>query len=271
VIRKAVTPFLLLLFLFSIFLTACSDYTRVESAGFDQQLDRWCPEITSYTLKQKDGTLFAKLVANEDLDARTVNQSMTWILLFLVKYKEQQYSDLVNRGILDKNHEGPRFSAIDVTIYLKKDKIIEWNIDESKFGDHVNRPIVAREYTEIPLRSKVLEYHSIKEFRKRVLEEYAAIADVVVEKMLLNPLGRTVKFVSKRPFELQIMEETKGLVVSELLKEPVLAQEQNCLILVEYYVNRNLTHQFAWDNWAEEWIRGDWREHVFTNNSEEIP
>lgn len=78
-IKKTVATCFVILFVFSVFLTSCSGYTRVESAGFDKQLNRWCPEIRDYSLKQRGDTLFVKLVANEDLDAGTVNQSMTWI------------------------------------------------------------------------------------------------------------------------------------------------------------------------------------------------
>lgn len=83
----------------SVFLISYGGYTRVESAGFDAQMKRWCPKIGDYSLEQKGDTLFVKLVANEDLNPGTATQSMRLILLFFATFQEKQYADLANREI----------------------------------------------------------------------------------------------------------------------------------------------------------------------------
>jgi len=234
------------------------------NTSFDKEITKY-PQIESYNIRESESGLELDVYVNGKLTPPVALRIVELTHLYFAEDRREYFQRLVETGRIAADNTGwRRFNSISITYYLDGKRIGRFLLD-------INERIMrAEEDTSVLLDSKKIINSDLQRFRQSVVTRFPKIQDVVVERMLLTPSDRIVKFFIQEPLDQQTLLETRDLVPNELLKQPYFKDKSSLLrIFVEHYVGSERVSQYVWDNGeGQQWVEGDWRQYRFIKRSD---
>ncbi len=208
-----------------------------------------------------DGALTISLSLDEEVDDGEIRETLDWAMLHFSASKRTQFYNLRHGSVPFAAWQ--RYEVITAVGSVGEQNLFTYTYDETQPAPPDGRPVTCRESTSFVMPTRLIRGRDADGFRQTLLSVCPDAGDVVLEKLIFFQDSVVVKLMFDSPPSEDTVEEAKALVLGDLLQRPSIVSQNVALALIEVYVDGERTSQFAWDNWAGQWIEGDWFEHTF--------